>query len=190
MQYYPDTTQNRKQQGTNCVSDQGSFPQPHRGAQFHSTHESRQHCLKPLGLAGPRSQQKIQITKTFRWVLLKMAGDYNGGNKIHYIVFNIYLIPSYRLIRQESPHSEPQEPPPTPRRSEWLSGEEPDLKRQQPRAKGENERISCNRRRQKTQHKDTITIQEAKPHTPTEGMGRPKSKIGKIKREYDIEAIM
>ena len=78
-----------------------------------------------------------------------MAVDYNGGKKIHYIVFSIYLIPSGRLVRQGLPPLGATRAPPTSRRSEWSSREEPNLKKQQPRAKGENECIPGNKRQQR-----------------------------------------
>ena len=56
-------TQIRHKNETNKVRNvcrtMGPFLNP-TGEHNHSTHESRQHCLQPLGLAGPKSQQKVQ----------------------------------------------------------------------------------------------------------------------------------
>ena len=65
-----------------------------------------------------------------------------------YIVICVYLIPSDLLIKQEGPPLGATRAPPSSRRSEWPSEEEPDLKKPQPRAKGENECTTNNTKQQ------------------------------------------
>ena len=69
----------------------------------------------------------------------KRQGTIAVVNTYPFIVFCFHLILSNLLNRQGRLPLRATRVPPTPRRSEWSSKEQPELKTLQPRAKGETE---------------------------------------------------
>ena len=167
-------------------------PSPNPAGEHDSIHHNTKATL-PLTPGLGRAQEpnkKFKVGKSSGGKIGKWQGTKMVVITYQYIVFCFYLTPSEFSTKQEGPPLGATRALPSFRRSEWSSEEEPDLKKPQPKANGENECTSNNKKQQKktTQKSNSNLNQEAKPPILPDGWEHPKHrKIIKIESTGKIE---